>query len=179
MAIPPRLQRRSKRQEIEFLSEYCRFEANVEFHRARLKSLMRRIAALIARRKNGTSEWETIFRAAGNVRDVPIDSIVGMINSKGRPRSHLPLMSRRLAAAWKIGFCADSSEPGPIEAVRTQTGEWYLSGGSTSLLRLELLRAKGFRVVPLVLSAAHHAPDGTFVPKDESVRSGERACIAC
>ncbi len=179
MAIPPRLQRRSKRQEIEFLSEYCRFEANGEFHRARLKALMRRITALVAPRNNRTSEREAIYGGAGNAREVPIDLIVGIINSRGRPRSHLPLMSRRLAAAWKIGFCADSSEPGPIEAVRTQTGEWYLSGGPTSLLRLELLRAKGFRVVPLALSAAHPAPDSTSVPEDESVRSGERACIAC
>ena len=179
MTIDELLHPPSKQRVMEFWSEHCRLAARAEFRRARLKALTRRMGALVARRNKGTPVWEAVFRAAGNVRDVPIDSIVGMIDSQGRPRSSLPLMSRRLATAWKIGFCADSSEPGPIEAVRTTTGEWYLSGGPTSLLRLELLRAKGFRVVPLALSAAHPAPDGTLVHEDKSVRNGERACIAC
>jgi hypothetical protein len=164
---------------MEFPAEYCRFEADLEFHRARLKALMRLIAALFARMNNGTSAGEMIFGAGRTVREVPIDSIVGMIDSQGRPRSHLPLISRRLATAWRIGFCAESSEPGPIEAVRTRTGEWYLSGGPTSLLRLELLRVKGFRVVPLALSAGHPAPDAALIHRDESVHNGERACLAC
>lgn len=179
MTIDELLRPPSKQRVMEFWSAHCRLGARVEFRRARLKALTRLFAALVARRNNRTSAGEMIFRAAGNVREVPIDSIVGMIDSQGRPRSYLPLMSRRLATAWGIGFCADSSEPGPIEAVQTKTGEWYLSGGPTSLLRLELLRAKGFRVVPLALSAAHPAPDAALIHGDKSVRNGERACLAC
>ena len=147
MAVTPRLELRSKQQ--AFLSEYCGFEANVEFHRARLKALVRRMTALFVRRHNSATKREGMFGDADTPRSVPIESIVGMISSQGKRRSYLPPVSRRLARAWKIGFCADSSEPAPIEAVRTKTGEWLISGGPTSLLRLELSRAKGFRTVRL------------------------------
>jgi hypothetical protein len=181
MANPPASQYRSRQQarETAFLSEYCRFEANWEFHRARLKALVRRLVALVALRNRGTPEWEGILRVARAVRVVQIDAIIGFIDLRGKVRSYLPIMSRRLATAWRLAFCADGSEPGTIEAVQASTGDWCLMGGPTSLLRLEVLRAKGFSSVRILLTAGYHAPNTNIPSEVEGTRESERACIAC
>jgi hypothetical protein len=143
--------------ESAWVSEYGRYEADREFQRARRSALVRRIASVWARGNRRSGSIAQTGTCQGEPQEVPINSIVGTVDSRGITRRYLPVMSRRLATAWRIAFCSEAFEPGPVEVVQAGTREWYLSGGPVSVFQVEMMRARGFQTVRLPVSVSAHA----------------------
>ena len=78
---------------------------------------------------------------------IPIDHIVGMIDEETGRRSALRLSGRGIARQWDRLFNQDNHDACPSLTVLKTARGWYLTGGAASLVRLEVLRAKGHRTI--------------------------------
>jgi hypothetical protein len=118
-----------------WVDEYERYLSAREMGKARRKAIGR----LLLGSRGG--------RAAVSDRKVPIESIVGMMNGDGRTVRRLPPLSRKLVAAWQQGLALEESDTRFLLGVRSGPDGWYLTGGVSALLHLEILRAKGRRFI--------------------------------
>lgn len=136
----------------EYPEEYLEYVALREFRKARVRSLLRRLAPGYGLVGDGSPECG---EAPAACRSIPLASIAGL-SAKGR-LSPLPILPRRLEESWMRGFyrLGEDDYP-PLGAVKR--GElWYLEAEPGALLALEILRSRGLstiRVRPERLSAA-------------------------
>ena len=138
----------ARKREERWVIEYGDYEANKEFHRARLKAMIRLLVGAL-RSRHETTRAQRGPNSTGNGLMVAIDEIVGRIDGKGRCVRRLPPLRRASAATWCHLFKKDVEEY-PALTVRSGPGGWYLAGGAGSLLYLEIMRAKGWRRLRVV-----------------------------
>lgn len=138
--------------EERWAEDYRLFEADWDFRFARIRTIVRWIAPRRAVRgpRSGAS---SIGRPMNRARDgqglfqVPIESIVGTIDTTGTKVSPLPPLRRRHLAAWRRRHIGAGSEPLPALAIREAEDGLYLIETADALVTIEVARAKGFRAV--------------------------------
>jgi hypothetical protein len=134
-----------------WLLMYGRYEADREFRRSRLRALSRSIAAVLGSRASRTEAWAW-------AEEVHPADIVGVVDGAGRLRRGVPGLPRDLRETWARAFGA-LHDIGELPVLCGPDG-YYLDGGSGSLLRLELARARGAHAVRVQCTAEAGSGDG-------------------
>ena len=126
-------------------AEYDDYLATWELYKARWKAFVRMLRIRTAERP------ETEMTNAGS--RIPIDSVVGTIDACGQEVHHLPALPRKLLPAWLQGFRTQDFDRFPVLGVSAGQKGWYLTGGIQALLFLEILRARGQRLIRVRVEA--------------------------
>ena len=109
-----------------------------EFRRSRRRALVRRLHS-----SGAPAPGAVGAETGGNRVEVAIDSIVGVEARGGGNRA--PIMGRSLAAVWLKEYLnfRDSEEEWTFDLSPRGRG-WLLRGGGVALVRLEILRSRGY-----------------------------------
>lgn len=132
--------------------EYNRFEADMEFRKARIRTLFRSLFGSRARGEGAAalSTDQSADLTADNAQAmVPISSIVGVMDREGRAKRGFPRLGRRLADQWRRDFLDHEAGAAPF-TVQQGAGGWYLMGGVSASVLLETLKAKNQKLVRIV-----------------------------
>ncbi len=121
--------------DVDSSASYARFEADMEFQRARLRTLARSIF------KSKNRKVGTAGLTADSQTLVPIDSIVGTIDREGRAIRGFPRIRGKLAVQWRRDWL-DPEAGGTPFTVQPGPGGWYLMGGVSANVLLETLKSK-------------------------------------
>jgi hypothetical protein len=127
-------------------AEYELYEVKLAFLRARIGALVRSITWPARAR---APQLVPVVTEGSQVQSISIDSIVGLVDAKGRRTHGIPVLRRSMAEAWRRTFReADHDSHLPLSVVAGGDG-WYLAGGSSALVTLEVLRARRIRSIPV------------------------------
>jgi hypothetical protein len=158
----------------EYPAEYIEHVASHEFEKARIRSILRRLApraGVVGDMPSGCSEDPPPSRS------IPAASVAGVI-AEGRLLP-LPILPRGLKESWMRSFYRlGEDDYGPLGAVRR--GElWYLEDEPGALLAFEILRSRGassLRIQPARLPAAKEDFSLLSIP---SLASASGAVLGC
>jgi hypothetical protein len=145
-----------------WLANYEMSEANKEFRRARIRAIIRNAARwtrLVSR-----SAAPAAFEPTAGM--LPVDAIVGVVDEQGRRTAYVPMLRRRMAEAWRRAYRETDHEAHLPLSVVAEADGCYLAGGASALLCLELMRARGRRLV-LVKSTSVHELVSEECPENE------------
>ncbi len=133
--------------EKQWEKEYRRFEAATELRRARVRGVLRAIRNMFRHGRHGENTVPPIASRIGQSFFIPIEAVAGVIDEKnGQRLRHLP-SGRAIALLWNRVFNRDQDDAyAPLRVTETAAG-WHLTGGTASLVQLEVLRAKGHRTL--------------------------------
>jgi hypothetical protein len=158
-----------------WISAHLHREADKEFRRMRRRAICRRIVRALSDRREIERVFSVPETEGGTGRlHVPIDSIVGTVDWAGRDVRFLPVMGRKLRAAWRHWFLSDDIDSYPAPNVRLGPGGWYLIGEPAALVVVEVLRAKGHRTLAVRPATARRGVNG----EEERGCCGEEPKIA-
>jgi hypothetical protein len=132
-------------------------EADRAFARSRRKAAMRHLLGAFRRRERGLRNAEG---GSETQFELGIDQVAGLSGMRG-----LPSLPRQLRARWKLEYArldTDAAADAPFE-LSLENGGWHLGGGIKELMRLELLRAKGRKLIAAKSAgAARDLAQGNF-----------------
>jgi hypothetical protein len=116
--------------------------AEREFGRSRRKAVLR---SLLSGLGLGNAAHSIIRAGEGDELRVGIDSIIGLAEDSGRSGRALGPMPRELLREWCETYLRMGSEDEdwPMR-LRPNRGAWLLVGGGAALVKLEMLRLRGF-----------------------------------
>ncbi len=123
--------------------EYNRFEADMEFRKARIRAFFRRLFGSSARAEGAALTADTAQAM------IPISSIVGVMDREGRAIRGFPRLGKKLADQWRRDFMDHEAGANPF-TVQQGAGGWYLMGGVSASVLLETLKAKNQKLVRIV-----------------------------
>jgi hypothetical protein len=131
--------------EEKWTMEYELYEADLAFLRSRIGAVIRNIT----RWTRALSPDPVPDAEKSQIRSVSLDSIAGVVDERGQRTHGIPMLRRAMADGWRRMFReADHDSHLPLSVVAGRNG-WYLVGGPGALLTLEVLRARGGRLIPV------------------------------
>jgi hypothetical protein len=147
-----------------WLAEYEKFEADWEFRRARRRALFAKAADAVSGRRTADSVSSTAIHTRHGLA-VPLASIIGVMDSRGRQSQGLPLLRHGMIGEWRRLFSLDLDDALLTLTVSPGPGGWYLDGSARAQVILEVLRAKGHGVARITVN-----------PTQEAVRLATEPC---
>jgi hypothetical protein len=158
------LARREKRWE----EGYRLYEITKELRRAQFRSLIRLVGRGLGVLNPAKGELvRAAFMPAGEAFKLPIDQVVGFVDEQTGRRRKLLLSGDSMARLWMRIYAREDGDHQPLLVAETEEG-WDLVGGTASLVRLEVLRAKGECAVKAV----------RMDPEDDRLCPGCQGCLA-
>jgi hypothetical protein len=154
---------------------YRRLAAVRAFRRARRAALFRRFAGLCGRAlsRDGGCGPEHI----GDTADIPIRRIVGVRNPDGSLCHSLAPSRGTSREAWLRRYLAAEAVEYPPLRVYRDGASYYLDGGGSALIALEVMWAKGLSRVRAIVAGSLERP--ASASRTESPRSSGGAPDGC
>ena len=149
--------------------EYERYEADLAFMGSRLRAAARIVGGLVT----SIVRREPARPIAGRT-SVPLSAIVGIVDARGKKLRRIPLLKRGMAEAWRRAYWRTDAGVDSVLPVLLGKGGWYLAGGASALLTLELIRDKGCRVVPV-----RPLPVQEIDGRGETAHGEDECCEVC
>jgi hypothetical protein len=159
------LEHQGRSLEEAWLEGHGAWEAGRAFRLARIKAIIRNAARWTRLGRRGAAVPE--FDWTGTPSDVPLEAIVGVVDEQGRRTAHVPMLRQRMAEAWRRTYAErDHDAHLPLSVVPEADG-CYLAGGSRALLYLEIMRARGARLVPVRATSVRQLISGECPENDD------------
>jgi hypothetical protein len=131
--------------------------AEREFDRARRRAFAR---ILLAGLRGRLGFGAPLLPGSGGEALVDLDSVAGLEREDGKTIRGIPPMSPKLAREWREAYLRmGSEEDGWRFELRPRGGAWYLAGGGSALVRLELARMRGERQIRARISECESRGD--------------------